>query len=264
MASTPPPKTSVDAGKVIGRGFETLKANFLPFFALALLLVGLPGFVGQYLTLSGLSDVNVMDPSYLFTAAYWGPLAASFFGTFLGTALLQGMLTRSTILHLSGREPDLGASAMFALRLLLPIIGLSICVGFAITIGFICLIVPGIMIWCAFSVAVPALVEERGGVFDSIGRSRALTRGSRFQIFLLGALFWIFSVIISGVAGAITGVATFGSTSIVPNPLLAGAANGLAASLTAVISTVVIAALYVELREIKEGTGANELADVFG
>jgi hypothetical protein len=258
--ATEPPKPSIDAGRVIGRGFEALKANFLTFFALALLLVGVPGFLGQYLMLSG---VETMDPAFIFSGAYWWPVAASFFGTFLGTALLQGMLTRSTILQLSGREPDLAGSATLALGLVLPIIGLSIIVGLLIIGGFLLLIVPGIMVWCALCVAVPALVEERGGVFASIARSRELTRGSRFQIFLLGVLFWIFSVIISGILGVVTGVSMWGSGTL-PDPLLAGASNGLATSLSAVISTVAIAALYVELREVKEGTTTNALADVFG
>jgi hypothetical protein len=259
MASVAP-TASIDAGRVIGRGFEALKANFLPFFALALLLVGVPGFLGQYFMYSG---ARTMDPAFILSGGFWWPLIASLLATFLGTALLQGMLTRSTIFHLSGREPDLGASALLALRLILPIIGVTICVGIAIGVGFICLIVPGIMIWCAFCVSVPVLIEERGGVFGSIGRSRELTRGSRFQIFLLGVLFWIFSVVISGILGVVSGVSMWGSAAM-PDPLLAGAANGIASSLTAVISTVLIAALYVELREVKEGTSANELADVFG
>jgi hypothetical protein len=253
-------KTSIDAGRVIGRGFEALKANFLPFFALALLLVGVPGFLGQYFMFSG---AQTMDPAFILSRAYWIPVAASFVGTFLGTTLLQGMLTRSTILHLSGRAPDLAGSATLALRLVLPILGLSLCVGLLLVIGFMCLVVPGIMIWCALSVAVPSLVEERSGVFGSIGRSRALTRGSRFQIFLLGALFWIFSVVISGILGVITGVSMWGAA-VMPDPLLAGASNGIATSLTALISTVLIAALYVELREVKEGTSAGDLAEVFG
>jgi hypothetical protein len=259
MASVAP-KPSVDAGRVISRGFEALKPNFLPFFALALLLVGVPGFLGQYLLLSGF---ETMDPAFIFSGAYWWPVLASFFGTFLGTTLLQGLLTRSAILTLGGRDPDLGGSAILALRLLLPIIGLSICVGIILMCGFIFLIVPGIIFWCALSVAVPALVEERQGVFASIGRSRELTRGSRLHIFLLGFLFWILSMVISGVAGGISGLSSWNAPGL-PNAIFSGIATGAGTALSSVISTVVIAALYVELREVREGTSTNQLADVFG
>ena len=147
---------------------------------------------------------------------------------------------------------------------MLPIIGISICVAFVIGIGFICLIVPGIILWCVFSVSVPALVEERRGVFGSMGRSRELSRGARLQIFLLGVLFWVFSLVIGGVFSVVTGMAGFAPGQIMPDPLIAGVGNGLATSLTNVISTVIIAALYVELREVKEGATTSDLAEVFG
>jgi hypothetical protein len=259
MASEPP-KPNIDIGRVIGRGFEALKANFLPFFGFALLLVGLPTFCQTYLAAS---RINTLDPALIFTSTYWLTVFGGAFVTFAGGILLQGVLTRSTILQLSGRAPDLPGSALLALRLVLPILGISICVGFLIVIGFICLIVPGIILWCVFSVSVPALVEERAGVFGSIGRSRELTRGSRLYIFLLGVLIWVFSLIIGGVLGAIGASAGYGLSPGLPDPLYSGLAQGLAAALTQVISTVFIAALYVELREVKEGAGANQLAEVF-
>jgi len=261
MASEPP-KRSIDAGRVLGRGFEALKANFLPFFAVALLLVGIPGFLNTYLTLS---SFDPLDPVRTFGSSnYWLILVATMFGGFLGATLLQGVLTRSTILQLGGRDPDLGASAMLALRLVLPIIGISFCVGFLIIGGIILLIVPGVMVWCAFSVSVPALVEERRGVFASMARSRDLTRGARLQIFLLGVLFWIFSMVIGGVVSVVTGATGLYPGGMMADPLIAGLGNGLGTSLTSVISTVVIAALYVELREVKEGASTSDLAEVFG
>lgn len=263
MASAPPTQAKVDVGRVLGRGFEALKANFLGFFAAALLLAGVPAFLIQYLAFSGL---RTMDPSVIFSWYFWGPLAATLFATLLGNALLQGVLVRSTILHLSGRDGDLGASILFGLRLLLPIIGVTICVGFLVGLGFLLLIVPGVMLYCALIVSIPALVEERRGVFGSISRSRELTRGSRWQVFLLLVLFWIFSTIISTVLSAVTGVTMVISPTGVPtmpDPILAGAVNGIASSLTAVIVAVVLAALYVELREVKEGAAPGELADVF-
>jgi hypothetical protein len=257
--ATEPPKASLDVGRVLGRGFGALKANFIPFLLVALLLVGLPSFLAQYLPFARLDPDH---PEFVLTADFWGALLVPLLAGVLGNALLQGVLVRSTILTLSGREPDLGGSAMLALRLLLPIVGLSICVGFLIVGGFILLIVPGIMAYCAFIVAVPALVEEREGVSASMGRSRDLTRGSRWQVFLLGVLFWIFSTILAALAGIVAGANPWGSA-LAPDPIVAGLSSGIATSLTGLISTVVTAALYVELREVKEGTSTNELAQVF-
>ena len=259
--ATEPPKPNIDVGRVVSRGFTALKANFLPFFGFSLVLAGLPGFLQGYLSVFNVEALAAgsFSPLDYFGAALLGAAA-----TFLGFALLQGVLTRSTILTLGGREADPGGSALYALRLVLPIIGISICVGFLIVCGFILLIVPGIMVWCALSVAVPVLVEERQGVFDSISRSRDLTRGSRLQIFLLGVLFWVFSAVIGGVVSVVTGASMFPMPGALPNPLILGLGQGLAASLTNVISTVLLAALYVELREVKEGAATDRLADVFG
>ncbi|HYI47701.1 MAG TPA: hypothetical protein VEX35_04475 [Allosphingosinicella sp.] len=263
MASAPPPQAKVDVGRVIGRGFEALKSNFLGFFATALLLAGLPAFLTQYLVLSA---IEPMDPAFVFSPVFWGGAAGGIFVTVFAGALLQGVLVRSTILHLSGRDVDLGASVLFGLRLILPIIGVTICVGVLVTLGLVLLIFPGVMIYCALIVSIPALVEERRGVFGSIGRSRELTRGSRWQVFLLLVLFWIFSSIISAILGAVTGV-TMGisslGTPVMPDPILAGTVSALTGSLTAVIVAVVLAALYVELREVKEGATPGDLADVF-
>lgn len=264
MATIPPPQAKVDVGRVLGRGFEALKDNFLGFFAVALLLAGVPAFLTQYLTISA---IEPMDPSFLFSWVFWGGAIGGLFVTLLAYALLQGVLVRSTILHLSGREVDLKAGMVFGLKLILPIIGVTICVGFLVGLGIVLLVVPGVMIYCAMSVSIPALVEERRGVFGSMGRSRDLTRGSRWQVFLLLVLLWIFSTIISAVFGVITGV-TMGFTPVgepvMPDPILAGTVNAIASSLTSVIAAVVLAALYVELREVKEGATTNDLADVFG
>lgn len=260
MASEPPPRPNIDAGRVLGRGFSALGQNFLPFLAAALVLVGLPAFIGQYIFLSAMQDQNL---EAIFSFDYWGGLLASGFGSILGNALLQGVLVRSTILHLGGRERDLTGSLMAGLRLLLPIVGVSICVGILFVGGLILLIVPGIIVYCMLIVAVPVLVEERAGVFGSIARSRELTRGSRGQIFLLAFLFWIFSMVIGTVVTTISGTAAW-SGSIFPDPLVGGIGSALAASLTGLISTVVIAALYVELRQVKEGADTDQLAEVFG
>jgi hypothetical protein len=258
MATVPPAQAKVEVGRVLGRGFEALGGNFLPFFAVALVLAGAPALLSEYLTWA---DVR---PGAQLSLPYWAAFFGSLFGTLLGGALLQGVLVRSTILHLSGRDADIRESLMVGLRLLPPIVGVTICVSVVSVAGLLLLIVPGVMIYCALIVSIPALVEERRGVFGSIGRSRDLTRGSRWQVFLLVVMFFILSSIVSAILLQATGVATSGVQPTNPNPIVAGLVKALASSLTGVIVAVVLAALYVELREVKEGATTSDLADVFG
>src|ERR1700752_2988961 len=123
MASAAPDE-KIDIGRVIGRGFEALKANFLPFFAGSLLLAGGPNFLLQYWTMSVQEPAAAAEVPAMVLAPLGGWLL-----TVVGGSMLQGLLVRSTVLYLSGRPADMAHSVALALRLPLPIIGLSILVG---------------------------------------------------------------------------------------------------------------------------------------
>ncbi|HEY5713003.1 MAG TPA: hypothetical protein VIT38_14005 [Allosphingosinicella sp.] len=262
---TAPPTPVIDIGRVVSRGVGAIRANFLPFFVVAVLCSGLPSFLQQYALYSGL-DFNDTGAFFIFNPLFWGGMV---FGV-LGYFLLQGFVTRSSILTMMGRDPDHAQSFLAALRMILPLFGLAIVSGLATVLGFLLLFFPGIMVIVAFIVSVPALVEERKGVFESIQRSRDLTRGSRWLIFLLLILYWVVSVIVSTLLNTVAGVSMLGpelaagaSTGNLPNALLAGAAAGLASALTGLFTTVLTASLYVELRTVKEGASTEVLAGIF-
>jgi hypothetical protein len=272
--ATEPPKPNIDVGRVLSRAFEAIKANALPFFGLALLLVGLPAFAGQYYMITRFESqtaflnspdrAELRDFNFLLSPAFWAPVAAVLLASLIGYLLLQVMVTRSTILQLGRRQPDIAGSFTLALWLALPAFGLTICVFFLLMIGFILLFFPALMIWCALIVALPVLVQERAGIFRAMARSRALTRGSRWRIFLLVILIWILSMMVSGVTGAIGATTTsFDGTSVIQNPIVSGLASALGSTVTGLVTTVLVAALYVELREVKEGAATADLATVF-
>ena len=192
LNSTPlsPPSPQIDLGRVMTGGFNALRASFLPFLGAAALFTGLPTFIQQSQMMGAVASGNMF---FFLSPLFWGSLLASFVGIFL----LQGFVTRASILTMTGRDPDPAGSMLAALRLLLPLIGLALLTAVCIFAGLLFFIVPGVMIYIAFIVAVPALVEEKGGVMASIQRSFDLTRGSRWMIFLLVILFWVVSVIVS-------------------------------------------------------------------
>lgn len=245
------PEAKVDIGRVVSRGFDTLGGNFLTFLALSLVFVGLPFFAMQYWRWSTPADPR-LD---------WGWAVGGMLVNFVAGDVLQGVLVRSTILHLGGRDPAPGASALLALRLLPALIGLSLLITLAVGIGLALLIVPGLMIFCATSVAVPALMEESCGVFGSIERSRALTRGSRWPIFGLFVLLCIVSWLIGAVADQFAALGADEAAG--PDSVLAAATDAISLSLSTMIVAVALAALYVELREVREGASINVLVDIF-
>jgi hypothetical protein len=254
--ATEPPRATIDIGNVVSRGFRTLVKCFLPFFGAAAILSGIPGFFNQYTVVTYVGD----SPFYVTSLAIW----SAGIGAILGYFLLQGFVVRSSILHMSGRDPDFAGSVVAALKLFLPMLGIAIVSGIVIMIGFLLLIVPGVMLYIILIVSVPALVEERRGVFGSMRRSRDLTRGSRWLILLLVILFYVASIIVSILFNTVAGVSMFGvAAGNMPDPRIAGLAAGLSSSLTGVFVAVMLASLYVELRTVKEGETTDTLAGIF-
>jgi uncharacterized membrane protein len=239
----------IDIGSVLSRGFEAIGRNFPAFLAFSVLLGGLPGFAFSYLTGEnpGASSLLVLTGG--------GAAVGAWLVQTLTTALLQAIIIRSSILTLSGRDGDVGGSAVSALGLMLPLVGLTILTNLVVLIGFVLLIVPGIIAYVALSVAVPVLVEERRTVTESMERSAALTKGTRWHIFLLLLILWIgYFMLAAGLGAAM--IAAGGETL---QPVIEAAA----AAVLSLIMSAMTAALYVELRTVREGATTEGLSAIF-
>jgi hypothetical protein len=238
----------IDLGAVIQRGFSVIGRNAPAYLVIAFLLTGVPTFITQY---GSFAAIEGASGSAVALTAVMG-----FISLFTGF-LLQATVVRSAILDLSGRPADVTGSLMAALGLLLPMIGLAIVSFVAIGLASMLLIVPGIMLYVAWIVATPVLVEERPGVFASLNRSLELTRGSRWGIFGLLLLFAIAWIIVAGV------LSIFAPENGYENPLLSGAVQALISTLMGLVGAAMLASLYVELRTVKEGATTDSLAAIF-
>jgi len=254
----------LDIAKVISGTFAVIGRNFLPFAVLSLVLSGIPtaliAFIQvQSITADGEPSVSL---GYLSSIAYTG-LAALITG-----AVLQGALVYGTVQDMNGTRPSIAECLANGLRSFLPLIGLSILLGLAIVFGLMLLIVPGIMMACAWCVAVPALVADRSGVFGAFSRSAELTRGNRWRIFALFVVVWVIAIVIGLVIGAALGVvALTGAVGTDPAALARSpvqiVGNLLSNTLTSMISSTGVAVLYVELRRAREGLGPQWLSEIF-
>jgi len=244
----------IDSARVMRRGFRVFGENFVPFAGVALLLTGLPSAAAQYLAASA---VLRGEPTGVESLLYLGTLLVSW----LFGSLLQGILVRATVLDLADAELELGRCIVTALGLILPIFAISFLVFLGSAIGSIFLIVPGAIFYIAMIAAIPALIEERAGVFGSMKRSHRLTRGCWLQIFVLLVLFMIFSLFVWSIFSLAFGVSLFVPGS--DQPVMAAGAAGLGSTITAVVASTMIASLYIELRAVREGATTNDLASIF-
>ena len=167
----------------------------------------------------------------------------------VATTLFTGMVVELVADLQDGRRDH---SAGQLLRTATPVLGqlilVGIVAGIGIVIGFLLIIVPGLILVTIWSVAAPVVVLERPGVFAALGRSRELVRGNGWQVF--GVIFVLFFLILF-VGSAIEIAADSAGTAV---GLVARVIVGV---LSAPFSALAAAVLYFELRRAKEPAGVG-------
>ena len=250
-------------GRVFQRAFSAISLNPIVILGLALVIGALPGLIVSF----AFFRLGLTSPATIQSGAVTGRgLAVAMFLSGLImmviSALVQGALTRATVSANEGQRASFGESLSSGLQVVFPLIGLSILWALGVGIGFVLLIVPGIILLMMWSVAVPSLVVERQGVFAAFRRSSQLTKGARWKIFglslVLLVIYWLLSIIVTFV-----GLGMYGPA----NPAGFTIANMIGGIIVGTIFNTlwgtIQPSLYVELRQWKEGDSVQNLADVF-
>jgi hypothetical protein len=261
MTDTAAVSGKIDIGAIIKGTFASVGRNFAPFFLTSLILGGGPAGAMTIWQLSANQGATTsFDPETLVWAPVFGLLMI------LTGTVLQGVLIHASVQDREGRPVLIGESLSVGLRAFLPLLGLGLLAIIAYGIGFVLLVIPGIMLLCAWCVAAPALLVEETGVIGAFKRSGALTRGNRWRIFGLGivviVIFVLMSIVLGLVSGIVGVVATAVESTIVVQAV-AVASNIISQTVTTMLGVAGIAVLYVELRRVREGGGSEKLAEVF-
>jgi hypothetical protein len=259
-------RREVSLERVFSRTFGTIRANPVGTLGIAFLFSALPLLLFNYFAQS------FRNPEALLRIGIWGFLAGALGGVVLWLALAsltQGALVRATVAHSEGEEASIAESVMAGLRAFVPLMALTLMVLVAEVIGFILLIVPAIILYCILAVASPALVAERIGPIAAMARSRQLTSGARWKVFGISLVVlvvtWVIAATISAVSfqlfGGMQGLAEATFAGKVPFAYFAIQSVG--QTLTSCVWSVLASALYVELRDWKDGPRSEALAEVF-
>lgn len=233
-----------DIGRVISRAVGAIRRSPRVFLGLMLVLGVIPGVMVTLLQLGKLPTAFSGWALIGFVAGY----------------VQMAAITHATIVDLRNGQPRFGDSIKVGLRLFLPIIGLAILQLFGIMVGFVLLVIPGLILAVMWSVALPVLVEERTGVFGAFGRSRELTKGSRWQLFAMFVIAVVLFLIPASVVPIVTGAIDM-ITPIRITPSLV--VSQVLSAIATLFIYVGLAATYIELRYIKEGLSPESLAAVF-
>lgn len=247
-----------DIGRVMSATFTVIARHPIVFLGLSLIVAGLPYGLMQYFALNpeGLA-APFLDGMFDDVADYWLTFifagTGMFFVYFILTILLQAMLIVATIRDMRNQDVDIGLCFAEAMKRFLPLIGLAILSLLGIMLGLMLFIVPGVILILMWMIAAPAMVIENLGITDSLKRSAELASGSKGMIFLLMIIFMIASGMLSGMA---EGLGFFNATASVFVTVIAETA-------VAAVQAAGVAALYVELRTVKEGPFTDTLSDIF-
>jgi hypothetical protein len=266
-------------GLVFSRSFALLFGDFAKFVGLAAILA-LPTLI--------LSLFGVMRMTGAWHVQFRPGLALAF-GVLIGFAcsmLAQAVILYGAFQRMRGQGFAVGDSLKYGLARFFPIIGLLICMALAFglasivfalpaliigivsvvglhvlaaqTIGLLTIpsvMIPVVILYLMWAVALPVCVVEQAGPGTSLGRSRALTKGYRWRI--LGILVLLFianglvQVVLTRVLGALAG------------PTVTSLVSFLWRAVAGAFGAIVIAVIYYQLRVAKDGIDIEHIAAVF-
>jgi hypothetical protein len=224
--------SSIDIGAVIRRTFEIYvdqASVLMPAAAVVFVFTGI------------LSILLIAASPVLAIVALIVSLAA--------TTLFTGMVVELVSDIQDGKRD---ASAGQLLRAATPVLGqlilVGIVAGIGIAIGFVLIVVPGLILATVWSVAAPVVVLERPGGLRALGRSRELVRGNGWQVF------GVILILVIGVGVLSAVIETIANSAGTGVGLIVRVVIGI---LAAPISALAAAVLYFDLRGVRAGEAST-------
>lgn len=239
-------------GELLGLCFQLPLGHFAKLFVIVVVL-GVPNLILQLALVTFMGAGDARDPE---VAA--GALGITFL--ILIVALIIGPLQQgASILAVSGsftgKHLSVGDCLGESLRRLPSLLGFGLAFGLIVGLGLLLLLVPGFIFMTWFFVGGPAIMLEKLGFSDAMGRSRELSAGHRWSIF--GFIF-VTAILVGAINGALTRVVE----TVVPIPLVSVAVQYLVTSIVSMISVVAPVVYYFQLRVVKEAFDVDALSSL--
>jgi Uncharacterised protein family (UPF0259) len=237
MEAANPPVKRLEPGRVIKETFRVYRDNLGPLLGSALVV---------FAVLELLSAV-------LYEVGGVGAGLVAFLLTLAGQAFYTGVVVKLVQDVRDGRrDSTVGDLFSAAAPAIASLVAFTVLFTIGVAIGFILLVVPGLILLTIWSLGPAAIVVERIGPIDAFGRSQELVRKVGWSVFLI--LFVTFVIVFAvSVALAAIGFALADGVAMV---YVTGV---IASALTAPIASLAIAIMYFEL-----GGGREVAAAVVG
>jgi hypothetical protein len=169
-------------------------------------------------------------------------LVGGFLVVFLGfvISLIAGFVVQAALVKSvqdirDGRaDLSIGQTLQAGTQVLAPVAAAGLLAGIAIGIGFLFLIIPGLILLTIWAVLIPVVVLEQTGALNAFSRSFQLVKRHGLQVFGTLVVTWI----ILFVSSLILGVLLFALPLVLRNGLATVVSGSLVAPFTALIVTL--------------------------
>jgi hypothetical protein len=190
---TAPVLRPLSLGEVLDTGFGLYRALFVPLVIITVVCRVLPTLLGIYVTTGGGFLQHPVAGLVQLVLAF----ATTAFGVAAVTYVVSG--------HYLGQDITANTALRQAATRIIPLSILGLFQAVVVGVGFLLLIIPGIILGAGLSLSTVALVIERLPPTAAMDRSWKLTRGFRgkvlLTIFVAGLLFIIPAMILAVIVG---------------------------------------------------------------
>jgi hypothetical protein len=144
------------------------------------------------------------------------------------------------------RDFTLGGLFRTVAPALVPLFVVAVLTGIGLAIGFVLLIIPGLVLLAWWALVVPVVVIERPPLLATFGRSRELVRGNGWRVFGIVVVLFVIQQLLSQILGTVA-VSAFGER----------AGNGVSVLIVSVfvapLSAIATTLMFLDLRRLHGG-----------
>ncbi|HEX2097154.1 MAG TPA: YciC family protein [Solirubrobacterales bacterium] len=225
METSGAPAKRLEPGRVLSETFSVYRDNFGPLLGSALVVFAVVELVS----------------AVLYEAGGVGAGLIAFVLTLAGHGLYTGVVVKLVQDVRDGRrDSTVGDLFSAAAPAILSLVVFTVLYTLGVAVGFVLLVVPGLILLTIWALGPPAIVVERIGPIEAFGRSRRLVKGVGWSVFLVLFVAFVIAVAVSAALAAIGLALADGVAAVYVTGVLASA-------LTAPIAALAAAIMYFEL-----------------
>ena len=276
-ASNVPRLRPLDIGQKIDAAIKLTTRNFGTLATIVLLVAAPVQILTVLVTVSTLPDDYTVGDSFGGGTATPDSTTDVAAGYWVGQGVVALLALLVYLLTTAGCFKAIGSAYLgdrttwqdslgFALKRLPSVLWVSILVFLVTVLGFLLLIVPGVYVAVAFSLALPVLLLEQKKGGSALGRSRKLIEGRWWRTFGVLLAGYVLASVVAGIVQGILAALMF--VAVGDDSVMSVILSGLAGLAGQVITTPFVAALvtvlYFDLRVRKEAFDLQVLAQAMG